>query len=98
MPAARCRRPAGDLVVCDQGPDDSQLFLHAITLDRDGGDSCTQVAGLGPELLEVGGIRRDHAPVEHREGVHPHGAVPEPRARRESHAGHLRQGIALLRR
>ena len=35
-------------------------------------------------------------PVEHREGVHAHRPVAEPRARREPHAGHLDEGGALL--
>ena len=55
-----------------------------------------EVARLGPELLEVRRVGHGHALVEHREGVHPHGAVAEPRARWEAHPGHLREGVALL--
>ena len=58
-------------------PTIAKSFWTTITFQRER-HLGAQVAGLGPELLEVGGVRHGQAPVENREGVHPHGAVPEP--------------------
>ena len=66
------------------------------TWDRSDAAVVAEVAGLGPEVLEVGGIGHAHGAVEHREGVHAHGAVAEPRPGREAHPGHLEEGGPLL--
>ena len=92
-PAAARRR---GLLGRGDGRHDVEVLPDAVAPQRRG-RLVTQIAGLGPEVLEVGRVRRDQATVENRERVHPHGAVAEPGARRKPHAGHLGEGVPLLR-
>ena len=46
-----------------------------------------EVAGLGPEILEIGGVGHDHALIERGEGMDPELVVIKPGLQREAHGG-----------
>ena len=100
-PGPGCRptaRPSSAASRSGDGGDDLAGVVHDVGARARVGRVVAEVAGLGPEVLEVGGVGHAHAAVEHREGVHAHRAVAEPRAGREPHPGHLERGRRARRR
>ena len=88
-----------------------QVELRGLVLGDGGGDLAgvphavsnqrwrrvvAEVAGLRPEVVEVGRVGHPQALEQDGERVHAHGPVAEPGPRREAHPGHLEERAPLL--